>query len=305
MVSIPNLGVGLAGALGLGVPGEQMSSGPPRVPMVFTSTLRQRIAQQLGLLSEGLSVAQTQSLQGLQGLDISNFPSFISPAFQPSITMLVNPNSLKFSQPKRYTKIDTRDGSTFFHWTNRKGQNNDILTINASGNTGILDLRGSLGIGAQNSNSPGDALASGVGQDNGVPDNSGPDTGALAKLLAWQNLYLLTKEPMLLPDNTENVFIINFASKTFPVPFDMFGFFTKALDFEENAKKPNSLDYSWEFVVSATEPDMDDILAVIGDLLITPPVAPAGVSVIPGLGQGSVVGQQIDGVFGPTGVVIV
>jgi len=104
----------------------------------------------------------------------------------PFITMAVNPKSVQFSQPKRHVKVDTRDGSVFFHFTNRKGQNNDILTMSFSGYTGNIDLRGSLT----------------------DPLDKERDTGALNKLKVWHNLYQLTREPMVLTNNAVNEFSI-------------------------------------------------------------------------------------------------
>lgn len=249
MIGAPSLSAVLSGAYGYAASGSQIGD-VIRSPFVFTSTLRQRAARAGGLQAEGLGLAAVNNLVGT-AIDVEWASSLRSAAFMPSIAMLVNPNSVKVTQPKRFTKKDTRSGSVYFHFTNSRGQNNDIATLAFSGNTGNIDLRGSL--------------------EKTAP---GPNTGALQKLIVWHNLYLMSREPMLLPDNTENQFTITYASKLFPLQIDFHGFFSKILDFEESGKKPNSLDYSFEFVVTSTEPDLDDWLSGFGDALSTPVTLP-------------------------------
>lgn len=181
----------------------------------------------------------------------------------PVISMAINPKSVTFDQDKRWTKKDTRNGSVYFHFTNSKGQNNDILTISFSGNTGNLDLRGDL---AQ-------------------PETE--RTGALLKLKVWHNLYLLTREPILLSDNTVNVFSIEYTSQLLPVPITFRGFFNKVLDFSESADKPNSRDYSFDFTVTSTEPDLDTYLGEVTTALDAVPANATDVSSLFGVGVNS------------------
>lgn len=274
MAAIANL---LQGAFSQQSSGNQTGTPPERAAMAFTSRLRSGLVAgtsplEIFLGGTGSSAAANQAVTNQQ----ASF--FKTQMFMPVINMSVNPNSVTFSQPKRWTKKDTRNGSVYFHFTNTKGQNNDILTLSFKGNTGSIDLRASLD----------PTLAS-----------QGLDTGAFQKFMVWHNLYLLTREPMLLTDGAENVFSISYASKLFPeIIFN--GFFNKVLEFEESAKRPNSQDYSFEFTVTSTIPDLDEVLAQIIDLASTPATSvhvpfPAGThGVIRGTG-GLIVGPVESG----------
>jgi hypothetical protein len=52
------------------------------------------------------------------------------------IAMAVNPNSIRWDQPKRFAKKDTQTGSLFLFFSDNAGENNDILTLTMSGTTG-------------------------------------------------------------------------------------------------------------------------------------------------------------------------
>lgn len=210
----------------------------------FTSTLRLTRQQQF-------NDRVNQQVAQLQGQTFS-VPTPVATDFpldssMSVVTMAVNPKSVAFEQPKRWKKKDIRDGSVFFHFTNKKGQNNDILTISFRGNTGNIDLRGSIA----------------------EPLGGANDTGALNKLRVWHNLYQLTREPMLIGDHLENVFSITYTSALLPQPVEFRGFFNKVLDFEENADKPNSRDYSFQFTVTSTNPDLDELTRDILEVLET------------------------------------
>lgn len=223
----------------LGLSSAVDSTGAPRNAMVFTSRLRQIASGRANTVSALGSVGDTSDFSG----DVFNQTFFKNAhSIMPSIAMRVNPKSIRFKQPKRFSEKKKFNGSQFYHFTNSKGQNNDILRIEFKGNTGNIDRRGSI-----DATSP-----------PGTPPAN--DTGAIAKLLAWHNLYLLTREPMLLEDGTENTFTISYISPLIPVVVDFTGFFAEILEFEETGEKPNSRDYSMQFVVTATMPDLDDLL---------------------------------------------
>jgi hypothetical protein len=248
-------------------------SDAPRVPTLFTSRLR-LLAAEVSTITSNETIEGTLLPTGVARLAAINVNEKLKaqalglqgPAFQPVIAMALNPKSVRFSQPKRFTKKDTREGSVFFHFTNTRGQNNDILTMSFTGNTGNIDRRGSVGT----FNTPGT-----FSEDRDVPDRSGPDTGALAKLITWHNLYQLTREPMILADQTLNDFSIRYSSALFPIDIILHGFFSKVLEFEENASKPNSREYNFEFIVNETEPDLDQLLVELGNVISTPPGAAA------------------------------
>lgn len=248
----------LQGALSQGQP----SSGQrpqTRTPMYFTSRLRSSVSRLPLSNALALNTAlQSQNADfdiSVQGPVLRNEAAafFGTTAFMPVIGMAVNPSSVTFTQTKRWTKKDTRQGSVYFHFTNEQGQNNDVLTIQFKGNTGNIDLRGTVG-----------------NPDLSIDQNAqGFDNGALQKFLCFHNLYLLTREPMLLNDGTENTFTIGYQSGLFPeIIFN--GFFSKVLEFDENGEKPNSRDYSFEFIVKSSFPSLDTVLAQILALAGTP-----------------------------------
>ena len=204
--------------------------------MTFTSRLRTDRSTAI--------VRQRQTLFGTAGN---------GSILQTTITMRLNPKSVKWTQSKRITKKDTRNGSTYFHFNNTAGQNNDILTLAFAGNTGNLDARGSIPVPA----SPG----------SGTPPNA---TDAQLKLLVWHNLYLMTREPMLLADGSDNVITVLYRSALFSSPLTMNGFFQKVMEFEESAAKPNSRDYSFEFTVTSTSPDLDRYMGTLGTAIGMP-----------------------------------
>lgn len=238
---------------GAGIAG---SADDPRSALVFTSRLRQNaLAEHIDRLAaitfkkatvvpnnrhdivnafltkrRAVIKARDTSSSGLS--DVSN--QLVRA--MPSIVMEVNPNSIEFDQPKRYVRQDTMIGSVFHHFTNSKGQNNDILTIRFQGNTGNLRRNGRT-------------------EEDRVR--------AYERLHIWHNLWQLTREPMLLSDGTANSFTISYVSPLFPVPVEFAGFFTHVLKFSENGKKPFSRDYSMEFIVQSTSPDLNTISASI------------------------------------------
>lgn len=233
--------------------------GAPRNAMVFTSTLRSFIKNPSG--------AQSGKIASTQRLPLSPADSFYGSNINevtPVVAMVINPKSIAFKQPKRWVEKKTLSGSRFYHFTNSKGQNNDILRIAFKGNTGNIDRRGSsFQESFQESSLP------------SVINNGQSDTGANDKIGTWHNLYLLSREPMLMSNGQENIFSIFYISPLLPLLIEFRGFFSTVLDFEENADKPGSRDYSFEFVVQETTPSLDDMLVSIGQILADIRVVPS------------------------------
>lgn len=215
-----------------------LPSGPmPRAVWEFTSTLRQAVIAEAIALTGSTALANSVADSPLLGSDF-NFGLVTDQArelvtkAQAVVRMAVNPKSFRTDQPKRFTALDTQEGTTFHHFTNSRGQNNHYLTLRFEGNTGNLDLRA------------GDS--------------------ALARLRAWHNLYLLSQEPMLLGPGLENKFTVTFNSKLFPRPVTFEGFYERVLDIDLNAERPNSADYSFSFIVTNTRPRLD---ALLGEMM--------------------------------------
>ena len=204
----------------------QKQSDDIRQPIIFTSEYRQRLytrgANPSPQVELGASRVNDRDLDvvGLSRPDV----------VMTNIEMMINPSSIRWEQPKRITKRDTREGSVFFHFTNSRGQNNDVLTLRFEGSTGNIDMRGAS------------------------------ETGAFRKWLVWHNLYLLSREPILLSDGTENLVRITYMSPLWPSPMDFYGFFEAVLEFAETGDKPNSRDYSFSFKVMYSVPELDDVL---------------------------------------------
>lgn len=231
MTLIPDIGAAVGQTL-FGAGGKPFSDSS-RIPMIFTSLLRLR--------SGGISA--DDRIAGNDGLAIDLIPNAADiNNTQIAIEMAVNPNSISFKQSKRIVKKDTQDGSVFFHFTNSKGENNDILNVTFKGNTGNLDLR------------------SDITSDKGsFSTQSGSNTGAGKKLIIWQNLWALTREAMLLKDGVRNEFMIIYSSIGIPVQISLIGHYSEVLEFSENAQKPFSRDYSMSFTVTEIVPPLDEL----------------------------------------------
>lgn len=267
MAILPDLAAMLNNALGSSPSAAPFYSGGIRNAMIFTSTLRQRINNPVVQeISQAARLGLTQADLGVDAADFVAGSTLANrPSIQASVTMGINPNNVTFKQPKRFTKKDTREGSVFFHFTNEQGQNNDVLTIAFKGNTGNIDRRGSLSTADEDAE---------VFAPTGSGVASADDNGAVAKILAWHNLYLLTREPVVLASTRENVQTITYISALFPRAFNFYGFYNNVLDFEEDARKPNSRNYSFEFTVTSTKPDLDhmidDVFLALQNALLKP-----------------------------------
>ena len=204
-----------------------------RVPFEFSSTLRDASVNLVGPLAPEVIDARQES-----------FNSFAPGTKKEPIRTLVNPNTVSFDQPKRFTRKDFRNGTAFFHFTDDRGQNNDILQLELKGSTGNIDLRADQ-----------------------FPQPATQDVAARKKLEIFQQLYLLTREPMLFKPGIINEFTIDMRLKSFPGGIRFFGFYSKVMSFEHSASKPNSVDYSLSFTVQRTFPDLNDIVRVTQEVL--------------------------------------
>jgi hypothetical protein len=242
-----------------------------RVPFTFTSTKRLLAAGGVAKATSSRELAKAEAeevlkdeLKRIDGQSTLNtvvgslgLSQFSSLNVQPIVSMMVNPSSVRWSQPKRFTKRDTMTGSVFFHFSDTNGSNNDILTLTFSGNTGNIDTQGEVNYNAPTDTGP---AASTV-------------TGAPNKLRTWHELYALTREPVLLDGGVKNEFFITYRTVLFPTPITFIGFYNTTLDFTESAEKPYSRDYTFSFTVTNTSPDLNTLcdkinssLAVLGDI---------------------------------------
>lgn len=162
-----------------------------------------------------------------------------------SLRMVVNPNSIKFSQPKRITARDLIAGKVYYHWCDSRGKNNDVLTLSISGVTGNIDQRA---INNQNK----DAL------------------GNMAKLLAWSKLYTLTADPIVDPlTNKLNLVTCTIQTTLVPFPIQYTGHFLSVMDFTDDAANPFSKTWSLQFVVRTVNPPLNTIVSLLTVAFVT------------------------------------
>jgi len=206
----------------------------------------------------------------------------------PGVSMLMNPQTVSFTQPKRITRKDTQAGSVFYHWTNRLGRNNDILEMNFSGVTGNINVRsGSIQKGLyapieQKFNENGkrgplswlnQLAASTTSVDSttlGVKLRGDDYTASgISKLVNFFNLYSLTREPMIDPKTGDPVYYyVSYSSPLFANTFITFiGHFNKVMDFSEDANSPFNVSYNFGFTAQASIPSMDSIYTTIANNL--------------------------------------
>lgn len=247
MAVIPNGAQFLNNVIGLS--SATVTSDPLRNAMVMTSRLRQidLTSSERGAFDGALVPTDVRSF----GDDATNFLAGIQ-GVQRDVILGLNATRIVFDMPKRTIEKPTRGGTIVYHCTNKPGQNNDLLTLTLEGNSGNIDTS-SVSI-TDEQRAEAEVL--------GIPQPQvDQETGATANLLAFQNLLLLTMEPVLLPDMTENMVTISLATPVMPQSIDFYGSFKTALRFEMSAEDPNSQDWSVDFRVMSTNPPLEQVLS--------------------------------------------
>jgi hypothetical protein len=274
--------VSLADLLARNIFGAQGVSAPShtRIPFIFTSDLNlfqsgyvdvhnasqvSTIVSTFGVADAQIIADQTPNVRDAiatwPGSNNTNptggLPAGVAPGDSNAmIAMAVNPQSIRWDQPKRFAKKDTQTGSLFLFFSDQAGENNDILTLTMQGTTGNIDTR------AINSSEP-------SAKSHAIQNRN--------KLIIWHKLYNLSRQPMYYTDNSGEVFQNNFyiIYRTLLMPFELrfVGFFSKVLEFTENATDPFKRDYTLQFTVTSTDPPLSDLVrfATSG---IPSPVAP-------------------------------
>ena len=182
----------------------------------------------------------------------------------PPVRMKVNPQNVTFTQEKRITRRDTQSGAVFFHWTNARGRNNDVVQIQFSGQTGNLNLRS----GAKRASwfsKPSKAVQTWL---KSVTKQEGLDVAnyaGAAKLVNFWNLYSLTREPMVDPvSGMPNQFHVLYSSPLLGNSIVQFtGHFDRVLEFSDDAMEPFNKTYSFSFTATSSMPSMDDLYKYI------------------------------------------
>jgi len=228
-----------------------------RIPFTFTSTYRLLRSGNLDVFDKNGAKQQAELSRKRQLYEIeaagrgdamlnffgvSDIRTIIESAVRsvvgtdmPVINMAVNPQSITWSQEKRIVKRDTMNGSTFFHFSDDAGRNNDILKLSFTGKTGNINVNtannipnaflnsqgGPADVAAARTAIPSNPITSPVvaaATSQGFTDGAGALAATRAigyeqvetmksanglKLRIWHELYALSREPMLLtPENT-------------------------------------------------------------------------------------------------------
>jgi hypothetical protein len=195
----------------------------------------------------------------------------------PGVSMSVNPNTVSFRQGKRITERKTQGGTTFMHWTDSTGRNNDILSIDFRGQTGNINFRRAARLkydipGASKvMNFLNDKLNDfedwALSNDNVLtptPVDLQRDMSGVTKLVKFWDLHRLTTEPVKDEFGNRVIFSIYYSSPLFGNMFVKFmGHFNKVLDFEDTADSPFNKVYTFGLTVEATQPSINQIYEAI------------------------------------------
>lgn len=217
---------------------------PNRIPFMFTSDLRLQATNKPTTTLDTMTQQNGVQVVDNNGADASIWLNTKGDAVNvttPIIKMAVNPSSIRWEQAKRIVKRDTKEGSVFFHFTNRKLQDNDLVKLSFEGFTGA------------------------IGVPNGLAGaNSDYAEATRARLMAWHELYALTHEPVAFIDQLTgrtitNNFHIIYRTQLFPSGIRLTGVFDTPMTFSEEADGPFGRKYAFSFMVQHTTPDIDDI----------------------------------------------
>lgn len=182
------------------------------------------------------------------------------------IALRINPHNVTFKQGKRITKRNTSGGTAYTHWADENGQNNDVLEISFKGRTGNINLRRDP---TARKTVVGQAMQDFANLLSGTQDAASVSTNqGGAKLFTWSRLYQLTRTAVVDPSTSKkNIFYIVYRSPLFPRPILFMGFYNNVLDFGETAEAPFLVEWSFNFVVQATMPDLDRLSEYLAKVL--------------------------------------
>lgn len=186
------------------------------------------------------------------------------------LALRINPHNVGFKQGKRITKRNTQGGTVYMHWSDENGENNDVLELQFRGRSGNINLRRDV---VPQLSATGKALQEAANWLTGAsPDNADQykNQGG-SKLYTWSRLYQLTRMPKVdKSTNKENKFYIVYRSPLFPRPIQFVGFFNNVLDFSETAENPFLVEWSFNFVVQYTNPDLNTLSEYLVAVLSNP-----------------------------------
>jgi len=201
--------------------------------------------------------------------------SFRERYHEPGVKMSMNPNSVSFRRPKRITEKKTQGGSTFLHWTDSSGRNNDILQLDFRGQTGNINVRRAARLkfdtGGPSAKGDPDWWNQKLNQfedwatDSGSiqqpePVGADRDMSGVTKLVKFWDLHRLITGPVVDHLGNPVVYYIYYSSPLFGNMYMKFmGHFSTGLDFEDVADQPFNKTYSFGFTVTNSQPALHDI----------------------------------------------
>jgi len=166
-----------------------------------------------------------------------------------SLRMVINPQAIEFQQAKRITQRDVIGGKVFYHWTDARGLNNDVLTLTFRGLTGSIDPN--------------------VLRTQGTAGRPYA-LGNMAKHLAWTKLYQMTADPIRDPlTNRLNLTTCTLQTVLIPVPIQFEGHFPAVMSFSDTAEQPYNKAYSFQFVVKSITPPLNTLVSLMQLAFVT------------------------------------
>ncbi len=168
------------------------------------------------------------------------------------LSMSINPVAVKWSQSKRTsTARQTIGGTTYFHWSDRKGRNLNPAILTLSGETGPMSGLGKTFSAQQ--------LTSILRSGDKV------DPRALKHAQNFAKFYVLTAQPQIDPITyTPTVWTIQYKSIMFP-DITLRGFWNQVLEFTDEASStPFSRRWTAAFTVTGCDPDITKLQNLIG-----------------------------------------
>lgn len=162
-----------------------------------------------------------------------------------SLRMVINPLAIRFDQRKRISVRDVIGGKVYYHWTDAKGRDNDILTLGINGVSGNIDPRV-------------------------IKKDRGTGFGNLAKHLAWAKLYQMTVDPIIDPlSNRLNLVTCTIQTVLIPFPIQFEGHFPAAMTFSDTSEQPFNKAWSLNLVVRTINPPLNTIVSILQTALVT------------------------------------
>lgn len=179
------------------------------------------------------------------------------------VVMELNPSQIEFQQSKRIARQDVRGGAVFYHGVNARGEDNDILVLSFSGSTGDIHDAPFRDSTSPSVPDPGANVPAEIARENAWTD------AVYARYVEFWKLVQMSREPVILDDNTRNELRVSVVGLSFKQVVTFFGFFSQPVTWTETAQTKGSLDWKCEFTVNRVSPSFEDYLKIWAGELTT------------------------------------